>query len=211
MAAKQPYISDQLVEEVNFWRQYRNEKALVLTKAEVRDYYRLHKYLETSPPGPTPKFPGWPPQTPLSPPQIPSQKQPFLDKTIPELADWPNSTDGTKWKGIKYLGEGGFAQAGLWSYTGLIIDGKPTARDVVVKELFANKGQDAGMGEEAMLMSTFFKYESQHVVRLVKNPVKTTGAIEGLGSEWDGKVRRLIMEYCSLGDLYDLIDRRISR
>ena len=175
-------------------------------------YYRLHKYVDTSlpGPGPAPKFPGWPPQRPLPPPQTPTSNQPFLDKPIPEIAAWPNSKEGTKWKGVKYLGEGGYAQAGLWRYSGPIVDGKPSAREVVVKELFANKAK-IGMGMEAQYMSAFFDSNAQHVVRLLVSPVKTTGAIEGLGNEWDGKVRRLIMEYCSLGDLFDLKVRRIRR
>ncbi|KAE9368346.1 hypothetical protein N431DRAFT_512402 [Stipitochalara longipes BDJ] len=210
MAANQPKITEQIIKEVNYFRQYRNPKAKPLNAQEVRDYYRLHKYLEISPPGSPPKFPGWPKPGPSPPPQVPSHNQPFLDKTIPELASWPNLTDGKKWKGIKYLGEGGNAQAGLWSYTGPVVNGLPKARDVVVKELFANKARDDGLRYEARHMRALSRYDSQHVVKLLRDPFKTTGAIEGLGPEWDGIVRRLILEYCSLGDLYDLKDRRIK-
>lgn len=36
------------------------------------------------------------------------------------------------------------------------------------------------------------------------------GADEGLGPEWDGVYRRLFLEFCPLGSLEDLLDKRIS-
>ena len=211
MAANQNQVTPKIIKEVNRFRLYRDPNAQPLTEKEIQDYYRLHDYVEVNPSGPAPYWPGWPKPGPPLLPQTPSQNKPFLDKTIPELADWPNLTDGKNWRGVKYLGEGGNAQAGLWSYTGPIVDGQPVARDVVVKELFANKSKDVGLRYEGWHMNEISQNGAQHVVKLLRDPFKTTGAVEGLGPEWDGKVRRLILEYCSLGDLFDLNYRHIRR
>ncbi|PMD38033.1 kinase-like protein [Hyaloscypha variabilis F] len=209
MAANQNQVTPKIIKEVNRFRLYRDPNAQPLTEKEIQDYYRLHDYVEVNPSGPAPYWPGWPKPGPPLLPQTPSQNKPFLDKTIPELAGWPNLTDGKNWRGVKYLGEGGNAQAGLWSYTGPIVDGQPVARDVVVKELFANKSKDVGLRYEGWHMNEISQNGAQHVVKLLRDPFKTTGAVEGLGPEWEGKVRRLILEYCSLGDLFDLNYRHI--
>jgi hypothetical protein len=80
-------------------------------------------------------------------------------------------------------------------------------RQVVVKELKSVAGWT--LQREAKHLEMLLPAGSPHIVGLISNPGAIVGADEDLGPEWDGKIRRLFLEYCSFGSLHDLIERRI--
>jgi len=49
---------------------------------------------------------------------------------------------------------------------------------------------------------------SEHILRLISDPVPVDPGDEGLGPEWNGVVRRIIVEYFSQGSIWDLLNRR---
>jgi len=48
-------------------------------------------------------------------------------------------------------------------------------------------------------------------VALLADPKIVDAIAEGLGPGWDGRIRRLIMEYCDQGTAGDFIERRYER
>ncbi|PMD62202.1 uncharacterized protein K444DRAFT_490062, partial [Hyaloscypha bicolor E] len=118
------------------------------------------------------------------------------------------------WQGIKFLGEGFSARVGLWEYS----DPDPNAdvpggfRQIAVKELKTTLRNPSfyDLHREADTLTKLRQSGSPHIVHLLHNP-GPVGANETLPlGRWDNVVRRIFLEYCSLGSLYDLLDRRIK-
>jgi hypothetical protein len=118
------------------------------------------------------------------------------------------------WQGIKFLGEGFSARVGLWEYS----DPDPNAdvpggfRQIAVKELKTTLRNPSfyDLHREADILTKLRQSGSPHIVHLLHNP-GPVGANETLPlGRWDNVVRRIFLEYCSLGSLYDLLDRRIK-
>ncbi len=128
----------------------------------------------------------------------------FLRTTnIPDIM-----TDGfpkANWKGVRVLGTGGFSMVGHWTYDKQQ-QNLPLSLDVAVKEVQEAKYD---LKNEGDIMHELGKY-SEHIVRLAKEPTPVDWEAEGLEDEWDGRYKRLIMEYCSQGTLDELLKRRIA-
>lgn len=129
--------------------------------------------------------------------------QEFLNQQVPGLVSNPQ---GGTWKGVRFLGSGGFSRVGLWKHDGQGAN-PPKVRRVAVKELRDRVDHDLKM--EGLIMEALGRNLPEHIVRLVKPPVACIPADEGLGDEWKDVIRRLIMEYCPQGTLWDLLNRRI--
>jgi hypothetical protein len=80
-----------------------------------------------------------------------------------------------------------------------------------VKEL-RDRGErgDHNLKLERTIMDALGRTLSEHIVRLVMEPVAVVLADDGLGDEWKDVARRLIMEYFPQGTLWDLSNRRIT-
>jgi len=213
---------DRIVEAVNFWTKYihPDPEAFVPQPADrIHSWYRLSDY-----PGPGPTF-GLPPQATILGPGQPLERPPgvdevkahrdFLDEPVPQLNKNPADPLARHWVGTKFLGEGGCGKVGLWEYR----DPNPAAlpgigtRRVVVKE---------GTGLPAEINNVLRREAnnhlelawggSPHIVSILRNvpaPASILGTDEGLGAEWNGVLRRIYLEYCDIGDLLDLLARRI--
>jgi hypothetical protein len=200
--------AEKALEDANFFLGYRNPTAPLYTFETLLEFWRLQNYVEPAPVGRPAQFPGWPAAQGQDPiPALEDYQQQFLNKTIPELADIPTAALSVNWVGTKFLAEGGASLVGMWQY-----NGPPTndsmPRKVVVKELRADKTL-YNLQQEINHTNALSKNYSDHIVALVqKLPKATTGAAEGFGPEWDGIVRRMILEYSSFGDLDNLLGIR---
>jgi hypothetical protein len=210
MAAQQFQAAQKVIDDANWFLNYRDPAAPPYTPQTLDAFWRQNNYVEPSPPGPAAQFPGWPAaRAQFPPPAVLNHQQQFLNKAVPELANLPSPALAVNWVGQKFLAEGGTGIVGMWQY-----NGPPTnvsmPRRVVVKELLPNRSA-FDLQEETDHINALSQFSSDHIVALVqKNPIPTTGAAEGLGPEWDGVVRRMILEYSSLGDLDDLLDIRMG-
>jgi hypothetical protein len=119
-----------------------------------------------------------------------------------------NEADQINWKGTRYLGGGGGGKVGLWEYTGPE-DTAPETRQLVVKELRANRLSTSLQEEGEMLENFRRRAKSSHIITLIAPPEGIVAQDEGLGPEWDGVVRRIKLEYCALGDINTLIHTRL--
>lgn len=107
------------------------------------------------------------------------------------------------WTGVKILGRGGFGVVGHWSYS-IAQRNLPRYTDVAVKEVDNVDDELTKEGDTMRILGRF----SEHVVRLVKPPRPEPIADEEEDSEWNGLVKRLVMEYCTQGSLLNAITRR---
>jgi hypothetical protein len=208
--------------DVNYWNEYRDpdpNNYVPLTPQQVQAYYRRQNYvrpgleaLQGAHPQYRPLGPGQPLARPPARELDPIRRQ-FLDKQIPQLMDDP--AEAVHWQGTKFLGQGNFGQVGLWEYNDPDPNGRiPEAgRKVAVKELkLTQNAHRHSLMREAQHLLDLSQGSSHHIVRLMLNPPfedHIRGSDENLGPEWDGVVRRIFLEYCPLGSLGDLIERRI--
>ena len=180
-----------------------------MTQAGI-DYFHRQNYQYPSPPVvAVPPFPGWqnlavPEASPVSSPQEEDLREAFLAQTIPEIT--ANPVKRPHWKGIKYLGGGGGGKVGLWEYTG---PGNTAtkSRRVAVKEVRVDNPkydqylQEEHFEEGKRLERLQEAAQSSHIITL-QAPLPKADA------KGQGKVRRLVLEYCDMGDLSKLIDIR---
>ena len=213
---------NRILDDVNFWDKYRHPQPQLfvpLNVQQVQGWYRRYNY-----PGPGPVL-GDPPQPPVLGDGQPLERPPaqdldpihrqFLDTPVHRLNDNPGNANAHYWTGTKYLGDGTFGQVGLWEYQNPDLTVRPHtgARHVVVKEGRITAGEvNNTLWPEADNHLDLHPGGSQHIVRMLLDPLRPEdilGADEGLGPEWDGILRRIYLEYCELGDIFDLLRRRI--
>lgn len=180
----------------NYWRNYRDNTLPPLTPMQFFGLDRNRHYITNRNPGESaPPFSGYKPQGSRSearqymiPPNREFEK--FIRQQLPVL--------DSHWKGTRILGQGGFGVVGLWEYVG---DNPPAVTKLAVKEL--NAGVNGDLAAEGNFMMRLNTANSEHIVRLERDPVPEEG--------WDGRVRRLLMEYCPMGSLEGLLNRRWRR
>ena len=108
----------------------------------------------------------------------------------------------------------GGGNVGLWRYDGSFGRGDNPAkrhRQVVVKEVLNYNNSNKSLSSEAQANNFFRKIAPKHLaISLVPGRELTAADIanEELAPSWQSEVRRLIFEYCELGDAWDLIQRR---
>jgi len=202
-----PRFNRRFIDKVNRWHKYSYPDAPDLTEDEVRSFYRTDDYVTFYDLGPNPppivRGPPGPIVVPFQQPLSPNEQR-FLDQQIPGL-----EPKKALWKGIKCLGQGGFVWVGMWQYNGPD-DQTPWFTTVAVKELTPDQSK-FDLEREARIMQKLNKSRSDHIVALLADPRIVDAIAEGLGPEWDGRIRRLIMEYCDQGTAGDLIERRFER
>jgi hypothetical protein len=183
---------------------------------QVQAYYRLHNYQVplAQLQGGAPQYHSLGPGRPLIRPPAhdadPHHRQ-FLDSVVPKLMDDP--AQAVHWKGTKWLGEGTYGRAGLWEYT----DPDPNSRrprvgqKVVVKEMKPGAGPGHSLLWEAENLRDLNRIASPHIVKIKLDPPKGQNNRDADEFETDdeGVLRRIFLEYCELGSLFDLINRRI--
>lgn len=199
-------------QQQNFWQNYRNEP--IMSAAEVQAFYRQHDYVEFTPNqlrGPDTRYINLGPGSPLVRPSArdnnPIHRQ-FLDKVMPQLMS--NPAERQFWEGTKFLGEGPDAMVVLWEYNHPDRNAPVPAvgRKVAVKELKDGVARGRDLSREGRSYMKLREAGSNHIVGLLADPQEIVAVDEGLDPEWDGAVRRLILEYCSLGSMFDLVQRR---
>jgi hypothetical protein len=199
---------DSPLRNINQFRNYRGEPSW--DEAEFSTNYRTRDYqYPNQPVVAVPPFPGWKAQAPPPPGRKPGQpEKEFLEQTIPEITTDP--AQRAHWKGIKYLGGGGGGKVGLWEYTGPE-DTAPSFRRVAVKELPVDYlGDDSLLQEGTRIERLREAAQSSHIITLQVPLQRVDAKSQGLPAEWQGQIRRLVFEYCDMGDLKGLIHRRIT-
>ena len=203
----------------NFFAKYRHPNPSIYVNKnaqQVQAYYRLHNYqvplaqLQGAAPQYHPLGPGRPLIRPPAHDANPDHRQ-FLDSVVPKLMDDP--AQAIHWKGTKWLGEGTYGRAGLWEYT----DPDPNSRrprvgrKVVVKEMKPGAGPEHSLLREAENLRDLNRIASPHIVKIMLDPSKEQNNRDADEFETDdeGVLRRIFLEYCELGSLFDLINRRI--
>jgi hypothetical protein len=191
---------------INYFREYRG--AARWTDQEIKDNYQTRNLI------PPPLFK--PPKTQYTP-LVPSFAQParvltqeeqgFLASTIPDLEDVAQTdiTGGPgNWRGTKYLGSGSFGMVGLWEYQGP--NPKTTKRRyVVVKQ--SSTALPGSMKKEGEFLIQLRVVGSPHIANVLNTPQTVNSQAENIDPAWDNQVRRLIMEYCSVGGLNGTLER----
>ncbi|KAL8644158.1 MAG: hypothetical protein Q9226_007905 [Calogaya cf. arnoldii] len=118
----------------------------------------------------------------------------------------PEGFLGRGWHGVKPLGRGGFAMAALWERKN---EDNDTVDRMVIKQIGRRKTR------KGSLAGTFLAWESGYpievdLMRAMKNKNNIV-QIRGYRRYPEKEVHRIYMEYCSLGDLADLITQYRSR
>jgi hypothetical protein len=202
-----PRLNQRLLDKINRWHKYNYPDAPDLSADEVQAFYRTDDYVTFYDTGPNPLAiitgPPGPIVIPFEEP-LSANQQRFLDQQIPGL-----EPKKALWKGIKYLGTGASARVGMWQYNGPE-DQTPWITTVAVKELKPDQSM-FDLEREARTMQKLNKSGSDHIVALLADPRLVDATSEGLGPEWNGRIRRVIVEYCDQGSIGDLIDRRYER
>lgn len=189
---------------INKFRTYRGD--ISWTPEEIRDNYQVEDLV--SPRRFKPPHPGFTDLLPLPPPPanppLSQEEQNFINSAPPDLEDATQtgiSGGPGNWRGKKFLGRGNSGYVGLWEYTR-----KNPIRQVVVKESSETiPGDD--LRHEGTLLTELRDTKSQHIVHILNDPQVVDAQAEHINPAWNNKVRRLIMEYCPVGDLTDLIER----
>lgn len=162
------------------------------------------------PPPPVPGFPPFgPPGSPRGPPGPNRAARNWFASNIPELTR-EAATQGLAgtWRGTRFLGQGSYGKVGLWEYqsAGPGDNGPNAFRQVVVKEMTGDQPNWAFAREEA-LTANLMQTGSRHIVSLAFPSEPIDSVRDGEDAMWHGFIKRLVMEYCPLGDLSNLIDR----
>jgi hypothetical protein len=204
-----PWPPQKLIDDINFFRKYRDPTLPDWNSQDVKDNYRVNLFPDhPEPEAVIHQFPGWPPpgqaMPPSASPERDSQKS-FLDNPMPGLIT--SAEDQVNWRGTRYLGGGGGGKVGLWEYTGPE-DAAPETRKLVVKQTVADWPSTDLQEEGEMIEVIRKRAKSSHIITLITPPEGIVAQDEGLGAEWDGVVRRIKLEYCELGDIKRLIRTR---
>jgi hypothetical protein len=200
----------QFLLDVNKFREHRGQVPL---NRAVLNYFGTRNYQYPNPPAvAVPSFPGWQNLAVLEASTVPSKEEKdlrehFLEQIIPEITADP--AQRAHWKGIKYLGGGGGGRVGLWEYTGP----EDTARNfrrVAVKEVRVDDPDDPEM--DSILQEAHFE-EGKRLERLQQaaqssHIITLQAPLPKADVKGQGKVRRLVLEYCDMGDLQKLIGIR---
>lgn len=206
------------INNFNFFAKYRHPNPSIYVDQNVQQvqaYYRLYNYqvplaqLQGAAPQYRPLGPGRPLIRPPAYDADPAHRQ-FLDSVMPKVMDDP--AQAVHWKGTKWLGDGSYGQAGLWEYT----DPDPNSRGprigrkVVVKEMKPGAGPEHNLLREAENLRDLNKIASPHIVKILLDPPQEQNDPDADEFEVDnlGVLRRIFLEYCELGSLYDLMIRR---
>jgi hypothetical protein len=192
------------VNDINLFNECRGQAPW--TNSEIDEHWRKRLYqYPNSPAVAVPPFPGWQNLAGPSASTVSGQREEaFLEQTIPEISTDP--AQRAHWKGIKYLGGGGGGRVGLWEYTGPG-NTATNSRRVAVKEVrvddqeWDNVLQEAHYDEGKRLERLQEAAQSSHIITL-QAPLPKADA------KGKGMVRRLVFEYCDMGDLMKLIDIR---
>ena len=205
---------------VNYWAQYRApdpDNFVPQNAQQVQAFYRLQNY---QPPQPQ-AGPAVPPQPrdlgdglPLERPAAQDTnivRRAFLDRTLPQLQG--DAAQRAHWRGIKFLGEGISSRVGLWEY----MDPDPNAdvpgerRQIAVKELKTSlpNPRTFDLAREAAILAKLRPSGSPHIAHMIHNPGPVAAEERLPAGRFDGVVRRIFLEYCSLGSLDELLQRRI--
>lgn len=205
---------------VNYWAQYRDpdpDNFVPLNALQVQAFYRQQNYQ----PPPAPAGPAIPPQPrdlgdgqPLERPPARDTnivRRAFLDRTLPQLQG--DAAQRAHWRGIKFLGEGISSRVGLWEYT----DPNPNAdvpggrRQIAVKELKTSLPNPTAfdLDREAEILKKLRPSGSPHITHMIHNPGPVTPDERLPAGKFNNVVRRIFLEYCSLGSLDELLERRI--
>ena len=138
------------------------------------------------------------------------QEQTFLASPIPDLED-AAQTDRTggpgNWRETKYLGSGTFGMVGLWEYQG------PNPKTVTRHHIVVKQSSEAlpgSMRKEAEFLTQLKAVGSPHIANVLNTPQQVDSQAENIDPAWDNQVRRLIMEYCSVGVLNSILERFIT-
>jgi len=199
------------VEVVNFFRKYRG--APEWNDDEIEDNFQKQTY---QPPAhvqlPEPQqLDAWPAPKAIKAAKAPTRtEQDFLASTIPDLED-PTQTafagGAGNWKATKLLGAGGFGLVALWEYQGPEnVQGQKYHR-VVVKEVMDGDPGQRNMSSEHRILKELLKTGSAHVTHVLADARAINADAENIDKEWNGLIKRLILEYCPLGDMRALIER----
>jgi hypothetical protein len=200
----------QFLLDVNKFREYRGQVPL---NRAVLDYFGTRNYQYPNPPAvAVPLFPGWqnlavPEASPGPSQSEKALREHFLEQTIPEIT--ADAAQRAHWKGVKYLGGGGGGRVGLWEYS------RPgeTAQDfkrAAVKEVRVDEPDDPEL--DSILQEAHFE-EGKRLERLQdaaqsSHIITLQAPLPKADAKGKGKVRRLVLEYCDMGDLSKLIDIR---
>jgi hypothetical protein len=204
-------LSEATVEVINFFRKYR--LAPEWNDDEIRDNFQKQSY---QPPArvrlPEPQeLSVWPAPKAIKAAKVLTQaEQDFLASTIPDLED-PTQTAfagvAGNWKATKLLGAGGFGLVALWEYQGPANVQDQKYRQVVVKEIMSGDPGQRNMSPEYRILNELQKTGSAHVNHVLTRARPIDTDTENIDQEWDGLIKRLILEYCPLGDMSVLIQR----
>ncbi|KAL2060035.1 hypothetical protein VTL71DRAFT_9857 [Oculimacula yallundae] len=146
------------------------------------------------------------------PPPKPGPTPAQLGLLTPPFAPRGIGKRPANWKGRKILGIGGQGAVCLWEWNPKATS-RPTIdhRQVVVKLALATKS----LRKEGAIMMRHRRASSDHIVKLLARPKVLSGpdcTRENLDPMiWQGRINRLIMEYCPHGSLEELLERREAR
>jgi hypothetical protein len=194
----------------NFWKRYRVDPDQSVAEMDVNqmNQFKAAQNIPYVPPQiqqhrPIPAFKGYLKRDILQLPIDPvreGQEREFLDQPILEVPG--------QWKGIRAFGEGAYGLVGLWEYTGLQENNSRIPKRVIVKELFPHD-PTSNMKEEARIMGSLEKTSSAHTVRILSCVPEESDAED---DDDIGEVtRRIVMEYCPQGTLFDPFQRRMMK
>ena len=95
---------------------------------------------------------------------------------------------------------------GLWEYRNPALPGQ-TVRQLVVKETTGNRPAVDNLDADDEYHQELRQTGSPHVNHTLVNGVVIGNAVaQDLPAAWNGHIRRLLMEYCPLGDLQGLLE-----
>jgi hypothetical protein len=92
----------------------------------------------------------------------------------------------------------------LWEYTGKNPKDVPY-RQVVVKE--SSEIEPGSLKHEGTFLAKLRGTKTQHIAHILNDSQVVNAQAENINAAWNNNVRRLILEYCPLGDLADLVTR----
>ncbi|KUJ08830.1 kinase-like protein [Mollisia scopiformis] len=190
-------------DDYNYWLRYNGR--VDLDDEGIRDAYRRDNFVTANAPGGRVATAAKPVR-PIDVPMLGGRdfaEGVWLAQRVPEIMNY--SFPAVNWKGVRVLGRGGMGTVGHWSYDKTQAN-LPLTCDVAVKEIMDPRYD---LTDEANLMLKIPE-NSEHALRLVKDPRFADLGLEGLPNAWMGVTKRLIMEYYTQGTLLDLLKRRIA-
>jgi hypothetical protein len=192
----------------NEFREYRGQPKW--SDQELQAHWRAQDYQQPAPYQPAePALNPWPaPPPPKAAVALTQLQKDFLASTIPDLENAENTAFAGGpgyWTGKKFLGKGGLGMVALWQYDGPAGDQNQKYRQVAVKEATGDAARH--MNSDNNIHRELTKTKSQHINHCLIRGRTVDPQAENLHPDWKGKVKRLILEYCPLGDVRQLIER----